>query len=598
MRSSLFTLLASFLLWGSSIAINTGARRGKWFKGSHIPPTDFTRLDASGTFDLGSTHGRIVRGPFVVENATNGELYSFGSLKEASGKTSCFLTRLYGRSNRYTQAKTLGHKHRHHFVHSNCTAFDATIHPSSRAYFAVGVTESGPFLLKIVGNGAAIDWRFAKYLRKDLKGLLPTDVDILSAAVTVDETSGDVVTVWNFPEGIPSSVIRWSAKKDISSVIMTLPNGFMASSPGGIVATPKGDLIVGGTTTKDLAGKSHTKHLFVNEYDLSKGSPELAKHTFWTVHEKITQNIGVESTNVVYDTTDGSIYIGGSTQIPFTSVMFKLETTAPFSTVTQLKRRKLPGKVNSIAAIHGSFSYAAVTDGTGHRQLFTFDYLLPNSTVVRATKGSLGDAGSNFHITTSEFHPGTLVAGTAAAHPNYAGTADAPQTFRLGATTDRVLIIHRVTRQALTQTGDGGVHLFPIEKLPGDPADPPTLNQQWDMIPGTKSIRNAATGQALTIRGHPNVVWGYDQEVGHKIVGDAYRMAATQRWSVNKDHTITNLLDTRCIGLDREYLRNNRFPGKAGKHGNTTWYHFTGLPVVTVYCIYDKLILWDVVPVV
>ena len=311
-------------------------------------------------------------------------------------------------------------------------------------------------------------------------------------------------------------------------------------------------------------------------------------------------------TNLAYDSKDGSAYLGvNSHGRNNTSVyaMFKLETVTPFSTITHLKKRVVPDVLLSIDAIPGSFCYAICENDSSTRNVISFDYLLRKKTftTLRLIEGtsspSTGDEGtipSHIHIS---YKKGLILLSSVTSD----GT---PQVYRLGAPSFRALIIHQVTRQALTITSDHTLHLFPIETLPGTVEDPPTLNQQWDIIPGTKSIRNAATGEALTIKGHPAMIPGYDQENGHNIVGEQYRMAETQRWVFNSDGTIANMLDKRCLGLDRDYLRGSRFPGKAGLHHvpNTNrtveWSHSTGLPVITVYCLYDRLILWEVVPVV
>ncbi|KAJ1533020.1 hypothetical protein HK405_000737, partial [Cladochytrium tenue] len=144
----------------SSDAITTGARRGKWTKGTHVPPLDFSRVDLRAEFDLGKYKGAITSGPFPVENATNGEVYSFLSSERADGHSNCVLTRAYGKSFASHQAKPVGARHKHRFTYRSCLAYDAAGaqsldaaeaegHPAAhRFYYAAGRTDKAPFLLR------------------------------------------------------------------------------------------------------------------------------------------------------------------------------------------------------------------------------------------------------------------------------------------------------------------------------------------------------------------------------------------------------------------------------------------------------------------
>ncbi|KAJ1566895.1 hypothetical protein HK405_008013, partial [Cladochytrium tenue] len=619
----------------SADAITTGARRGKWTKGTHVPPLDFSRVDLRAEFDLGKYKGAITSGPFPVENATNGEVYSFLSSERADGHSNCVLTRAYGKSFASHQAKPVGARHKHRFTYRSCLAYDAAgaqaldsaeaeSHPAAhRFYYAAGRTDKAPFLLRVYSGGAAVDWAFQRYMHSRLKNFLPDRANpdlVMSAAVAVHPESGDAFVAWNFADGTPTVVLRYSVEDDLLSQVATLVPGFVVSSPGGLAVTVNGTLLFGGTTTADLQGVRHSTRLFMLEIDLeSPDSPILYRH--WPVNHEKSDNKDVVATNLVYDRADGSAYIGGHAATPH-SALFKLETAAPFARVFNLKRHGFDGLVRSVAAAPADASYAVVDrPSVCVREVLTFPRLLdakPQQLRLPEAEadGSLPALGpspseadpaaaaaapaAQVHIRVSAARPGLLVAAAASAAPGDSA-ATFPMSARLGATRSRILLVHRVTRMPLTASADGITRLFPYEPLDEKSGPPPTLFQQWDALPGARggSLRSAGIpGSALTIAGRPHVVPGYDQERGHRAAVRPYRAAATQRWTLRDDGTVVNSLDGRCLGLDREYLRDNRFPGKAGRHdGNQTWFHFTGIPVVTVYCLYDRLILWDVVQV-
>jgi hypothetical protein len=281
------------------------------------------------------------------------------------------------------------------------------------------------------------------------------------------------------------------------------------------------------------------------------------------------------ATGLCFDKADGSIYVGATTNFNNYSAVFKIPTVLPFSNVTlPLKTAILNAKLTTnVACVPNGVVFVGSFDFNTGKKITVFSNDLRRSAAVAfstnnittAAEANIENMSPFMYITPSNALPGTLLFGGNDPKVH-------PQVRRVGFKSTVVRLVHRKTQLHLTMMRDGEVALFHPENT--------TMNQVWEIHPFSHAIRNLGTKWALTVKGHPKVIPNYDQQNGFIVTGQPYAHKTTQRWWYDpENHNIFNMLDGKCVGLDREFLRENRFPGQ-----------MTGLRLVTTYCHGDLLL--------
>ncbi|KAJ3311399.1 hypothetical protein HDU76_003131 [Blyttiomyces sp. JEL0837] len=572
-------------------ALRTGLYRGKYNTGNAILPTDFSHTVFEGP--ILSLHGNVVEGPYVKENTTNGDVYAFGTIG-----TQCFLSRVqnYGLKQK---AKIIDKSKKQH--KGNCTAYDLVMADSQQVMYGAAVVDNVPTIFAISEFATVVDWTFYTAARHDLIKILKPYGTVYSAVITVDEDVGNVYVAWTMldPETQNLAVVVTATYLDgsVSSAVAQI--GMYQTAASGILILPGSVVLIAGSTLESSDGSVEYKHLstFCTKlYSSADGTwtydePMLFNLTTKGTNPYQDQQIDAIASNILYDPFDGSIYLSAYNLDYYKSVVWKSEPLVPHIDITlPIRAISFPGVISGGIALTPNGELATITvDADYVRTLRIFDInLKEDGTATLPTNfPTEGQVGSILGSTVS---PGTLIIGDADSELIEYQTIG--NIWKIGASTSRVMIIHKVTNEALTMASDGTVHLFPIESMTNNV---PSGYQYWDLYEGKGvTVRNAALGWALTIKGNPDPVGKWGNENGHRVVGDFYRRAGSQRWTFGADKLIQNQQDKLCLALDRAYLRDGRFPGKGGEQYRAS----TGIPVITAYCQYDKLITWEVVPIV
>ncbi|KAI8854577.1 hypothetical protein BC829DRAFT_195219 [Chytridium lagenaria] len=250
------------------------------------------------------------------------------------------------------------------------------------------------------------------------------------------------------------------------------------------------------------------------------------------------------------------------------SQVYKLAPVVPKLNVNlPLTQIEIPGKfTSSIANFPESFAFIATTiDGVGN-VIYVTDSTLTQKSTLKLPRTAAGEKFVSFVACKREV--GTV----------FIVSTDSSNNLVLrkaGNKVNRVRIFHRKTGLVVTMALDSKVILFPLDET--------TKNQQFDRSLFTNTFRNVQLDRALTTRGRPFRYSTYEQERGFKLIGEPYRQENRFQRFAFSNGRIISLKDKKCLGIDRNFLVNGRWPRT-----------FTGLPLITVPCSTDKLQVFDI----
>ncbi|KAJ3194163.1 hypothetical protein HK101_003367 [Irineochytrium annulatum] len=542
-------------------------------------PVDFSNTVFANTFDRINA-GAVYTGPFVQEGSS-GVSYGFGSITSADGSvTECFYESITS-AGAWIKRDILDYTN-HYLPPGDCFAMDST-YGADGCIYLTGTSGGEPFVTKFCNNGHSTDPVLVSNTVQNFPPFLVGNT-IQDATVAVSASTGNVYTAWSVLSANGTSfvtVLKYAKTTGAVSLFYTLGGvgGSTAAAPVGIKVLQDETVVIAGTTNQALN---------------QAGLPALAKSAAFvaklkdfggnvgSLEEFSTHHLGSDATTgsaLSIDGADGSIYLAVVSQVTGAgSGILKLEPVVPFSNVTlPVKQIRIPGTATTAVAISKNSVYiGTLTDDAG-KQIYVADSELSQKSPIKMTQNqfissslAIGQTTSQIaSIAVSKFDVGTLIVGLSSL--NYQAVVT-----KVGYQASSVKIHHKKTGLYATMTNDGRVLLFP--------EDSNSKNQIWNRELLHHAFVNAGLGQALTAFGKPQPCSTYRQEDGHNVVGAPFKASnKAQRWGY-KDSRITSLMDKLCIGLDRNYLANHRFP-----NGNV------GLPMITVPCTSDKLQEFEVI---
>ncbi|KAJ3415477.1 hypothetical protein HDV05_004919 [Chytridiales sp. JEL 0842] len=469
----------------------------------------------------------------------------------------------------------------------SCMPYDSYLSDDTYQY-AVVAYDGKPALFRFTDDvDPAIDTEYTSAAVDEIADLLDYPAKkVTSAAVSVDGDSGVMYTAWTMANSTSVTVHILKHEGGEIKEFTKYDAGLRTSiaSPDGLHVY-KSKIMLTGTTRDATFGSNGANplpvdHVFLMTVDDAKNVPKKRTYKAWNLAKNSDLNgYNTKSTGLCFDKGDGSIYIGANTDVMTKSALYKIPTVLPFYNVTlPMKTVNIPSMLTSnVGCVDNGVVFIGTFDFGKGRQVIVFSNDLKRRAPVAFSSNKIENPNENLIETVSPFmyvHPSRKYPGTLLMAGNNPQVY--PQIRRAGFKSSVVRLVHRKTNLHVTMMRDGQVALFPAENK--------TMHQVWEINPFSDSIVNLATKWALTVRGHPKYVENYDQQNFYIVTGSPYAHRNNQRWYYDAENSnIVNMRDFTCVGLDREYLRESRFPGK-GKSLRT------GLKLVTTYCQSDLLL--------
>ncbi|KAJ3109406.1 hypothetical protein HDU97_006651 [Phlyctochytrium planicorne] len=533
-----------------------------------ILPVEFDNQIFTTPLTNGPFVGKLVNGPFVREGR-KGNVYIAASVKGNS--TQCAYATISPAGKILIQG--IIDSKRTILPPGPCVVY-GLVRGYNGATYHIGTSDGKPFVAKYSVDQIQGDADFLTFTKTSLTALL-AGKNIVSAAIAVNQNTGDVYTAWNLDDGVRTFAYLLKITQSTNGVaVFQNPIGINYAKIYGLYVLPNNNIMASGITldridrpgTPTLTAAS----LFAIWYsDPMNGAPgSIVEQKVW-VAKGGNQLVDL---SVSVDEVDYSVYFAATLETR-QSVLFKLTPVIPRVDVSlPLKQIGISGPLTStVTSFPESFAFVAADIDTVGNIVYVTDYNLQTKSPLKLPASSAGETFLN--IAASRQDLGTLVGVSIAPTTNYDGTLT---VRKFGNKLTRVRIYHKKTGLALTMTLDAKVVLFPL--------DTSTKHQEFDFQPFTRHLRNVQLNLDVTTRGRPFPYSTYDQEKGYKLVGEPHLLTnRRQRWGYN-NRRLVSLKDKKCISLDRNFLVNGRFPRT-----------YTGFPLITVDCSTDKMQIFDIV---